>query len=216
QVGEVRYLDALWDLRLRQALRVDDGLFVLDLLPFERLLTPGDVEAFPVLPGRVEQAARDLGHHVGIADLEGRRLDRKGAAVAGDQLLADAAGAVADDTLGVLTQDGQAGADAVRGVVHGRQTRPVVGPAVHVLLMAATQELDAAQLALVVQLLGEEVLPAVNDGLHHHVDFAGLALRLDDLPAFVDGRRHRHGAGDVLARLEGGEALRGVVGNGGV
>ena len=52
------------------------------------------------------------------------------------------------DVLGLGPRQGQAGADAVRGVVHRRQTGPVVGPAVHVLLMARLQELDLAQLAL--------------------------------------------------------------------
>src|SRR5262249_22736963 len=135
-------------------------------------------------------------------------------AVAADQLFADAAGAVADDALGVLAEQGQARADAVGGVVHGRQAGPVVGPAVHVLLVAAAQGLDPAQLALVVQLLDEEVLPAVDDRLHHHVDLAGLAPGLDELLALLDGGGHRHGAGDVLAGPQRGQALRGVVGDG--
>ena len=79
--------------------------------------------------------------------------------------------------------------------------------------MAAAQELDAPQLALVVQLLHEQVLAAVDHGLHHHVDRAALALRLDDLPALVDRGRHRHRAGDVLAGLQRGDGLRGVVGD---
>ena len=69
------------------------------------------------------------------------------------------------------------------------------------------------ELALVVQLLHEQVLAAVDDRLHHHVDLAALALRLDDLPALVDGRRHRHGARDVLAGLERRDRLRRVVGD---
>ena len=43
--------------------------------------------------------------------------------------------------------------------------------------MAAAQELDPAELARVVELLHEQVLAAVDDGLHHHVDLAALALR---------------------------------------
>ena len=101
----------------------------------------------------------------------------------------------------------------MRGVVHRRQAGPVVGPAVHVLLVAAAQELDAAQLALVVQLLDEQVFAAVDDGFHHHVDLAARPLGLDELLALLDGGGHRHGAGDVLAGLEGGEALGGVVGD---
>ena len=42
------------------------------------------------------------------------------------------------------------GADAVRGIPHRRQAGPVVGPAVHVLLVARLQELELAQFAFVV------------------------------------------------------------------
>src|SRR5262249_52363864 len=42
-------------------------------------------------------------------------------------------------------------------------------------------------------------------------DFAGFALGLDDLPAFLDAGAHRHGAGDVLSGPERRDALRGVV-----
>ena len=207
QLGVVGHLDPLGDLGLGhrvlgRALGVDDRLLALDLLPLEALLAAVGVEALAVLPGGVEQAAGDLGDDVGVLDRERGRLDGERAAVAADQLLADPARAVADDALGVLAQEGQAGADAVGGVLHRRQARPVVGPAVHVLLVAAAQELEPAQLALVVQLLDEEVLAAVDDRLHHHVDLAAGALGLDDLAALVDGRGHRHGAGDVLAGLQ--------------
>ena len=104
QAGVVGHLHPLRNLRLRQPLGVDHRVFALDLLPLEALLAAGDVEALAVLPGRVEQAARHLGDHVGIADLERRRLDGERAVVAADQLLADAARAVADDALGVLAQ----------------------------------------------------------------------------------------------------------------
>ncbi len=123
----------------------------------------------------------------------------------------DPAGAVADDVLGVLADERQARADAVRGVVHRWKAFPVSRPAVHVLLVAAAQELDPPELALVVQLLHEQVLAAVDDGLHHHVDLAALALRLHDLAALVDRRRRRHGAGDVLAGLERCDRLRRVI-----
>ncbi len=121
---------------------------------------------------------------------------------------------MANNALRQLAQQGQAGADAVGGVVHGRQAGPVIGPAVHVLLMAAAQELDASQFALVVEFLHKQVFPAVNDGLHHHVDLAGGPLRLDQLFALLDGGGHGHGAGDVFAGLERRQALGGVVGDG--
>ena len=127
-----------------------DGLFILNLLPLEALLAAGGVEALAILPGGVEQAARHLGHDVAIPNLERGRLDGKWTVIALDQVVANASRAVADHTLSMLAQESQAWADAVGGVVHGRQAGPVIGPAVHVLLMAAAQELNPAQLALVV------------------------------------------------------------------
>ena len=79
--------------------------------------------------------------------------------------------------------------------------------------MAAAQKLYAPQFAAIVQLLREEILAAVDDGFHHHVDLAALALRLDDLTALVDRGRGRHGTGYMLAGLEGGNRLRSVIGD---
>ena len=137
----------------------------------------------------------------------------KGLPYFGISVSSNPARAVADDVLGVLAEERQARADAVGGVVHRRKAFPVAGPAVHVLLVAAAQELDPAELALVVQLLDEQVLAAVDDGLHHHVDLAALSLRLDDLTALVDRGGHRHRAGHVLAGSERGDRLRGVIGD---
>ena len=80
QVGVVGHLDPLGDLGLGErvlgrALGVDDRILALDLLPLERLLAAGGVEALAVLPGRVEEAAGHLGDDVGVLDLERRRLD---------------------------------------------------------------------------------------------------------------------------------------------
>ena len=61
----------------------------------------------------------------------------------GVELLADPARAVADHALGQLAGQAQAGADAVRGVVHRRQAFPVAGPAGHFLQVRAAQELQA-------------------------------------------------------------------------
>ena len=91
-----------------------------------------------------------------------------------DQLLADRARAEARDVLGLGVGQRQARADAVRRVLHRRQAGPVVRPAVHVLLVARLQELDLAELALVVQLLDEQELAGVDDRLRHHVLQAGL------------------------------------------
>src|SRR5262249_9861501 len=113
---------------------MDDRLLVFDLLPFERLLRPQDIEALAVLPGRIEETPSHLGADVRVAHLERSRLDRERATVLRDQLLADAAGAVAHDALGLsrlagLRQDRQARADAVCGIVHRRKALPVPRPA---------------------------------------------------------------------------------------
>jgi hypothetical protein len=221
EMGVVGHFHSRGDLRFRKrmlggALGVDDGVFALDLLPFEALVAAGRVEAFAILASDVEEAAGDLGDDVGVMDGEGGRFDGERAAVAALEVFANPARPVADDAFCVLTQDGQAGADAVGGVPHRRQARPVVRPAVHILLVAAAEELDFSQLALVVKFLDEQVFAAVDDGFHHHVDLAARALGGDDLLAFVDGRAHGHGAGDVLARVQGLDGHPGVVGDRGI
>jgi hypothetical protein len=94
-------------------------------------------------------------------------------------------------------------ADAVGGVPHRGQAGPVIGPAVHVLLVARLEELELAEGALVVEFLHVQELPGVHHGLHHHVLQPGLLLEFDDLLAVGEiGRGHGHGAGDVLAGLQ--------------
>src|SRR5262249_35048390 len=104
-MGIVPHLDALWNLRLRQAARVNHRILALDLLPFKALLIAGDIEALAVLAGNVEQAARHLGAHVAVTQFERGGLDGEGTAVFGNQLFIDAAGTVTDDALGVLAED---------------------------------------------------------------------------------------------------------------
>jgi hypothetical protein len=147
--------DPLGDLGLgerffRRVLGVDHRFLALDLLPLEAFLAAGRVEALAVLPGNVEQAPGHLGDHVGIPDRECGGLDREGAAVFGDQLLTDPARAVADDAVGMSAHKRQTGAHAVCCVPHRWKARPVAGPAVHVLLVAAAEELEPAQLARVI------------------------------------------------------------------
>jgi len=214
--GEIGHGDARGDLGLGLAQGVDDGLLALDLLQLEALLAAVGVEALAVLPGRVEQAASHLGADVAVLEFERGRLDRERAAVLGDQGFVDPPRAVAYDVLGVLAEDRQARADAVRGVVHRRQALPVARPAGHVLLVAAAEELDPAEFARVVEFFDEQIFTTINNRLHHHVDLARLPLRGHDLAAVLDRGRHRHGAGDVLARLERGDRLPGVVGDRGV
>ena len=73
--------------------------------------------------------------------------------------------------------------------------------------------LDLAELALLVHLLDEQELAAVDDRLGHHVLQAGVGHELANLLAVGDVRRHRHGAHHVLARLQRLLAHPGVVRN---
>ena len=97
-VGAVKanFFHALGNLRLGQrmrgrALRVNDRVFVLDLLPLERLLRSVGVKALAILARRVEQTAGHLGADVGVAQLERRGLDGERTAVFRDQVLVDPA-----------------------------------------------------------------------------------------------------------------------------
>ena len=173
------------------------------------------VEALAVLPGRVEQAARHLGDDVRALDLERRGLDGERAVVLRDQLLADAARAVADDALGrALAEDRQARADAVRRVPHRRQARPVV---------RASRPCPAGGCR------GGTGCGRARRGRTGPWRTGIRGCRrpspsscrpcrscrcsFDDLPALVHRRRHRHRAGDVLAGLQRGDRLRRVVGD---
>ena len=115
-----------------------------------------------------------------------------------------------------MAAQAEKGADAVSGVVHGRKSGPVAGPTVHVLLMGGFEELELAEFAIIVKLFHEEELAGVDDGFHHHVFQARGGAEIDDCFTVLDGGRHGDGAGDVLASLEGGDGLLGVIGNGGV
>ena len=98
-------------------------------------------------------------------------------------------------------------------VVHRDHVLPVVGPAFHVLRMGSLHVLDLAEFALVAELLDEKVFAAVHDGLRHHVLEPGFTDEADDLLRLFETRRHRHGAHDVLARLQRRDRLRRVIGD---
>ena len=212
-MGEVGYLDLLRDLWLGLLRRVEDRLFAFDERPLERLLRAVDVDGFAVLAGRVEERADDARRDVGLMELDMGRLDREGRVVDRDHVLGDAAGAEARDIFRVGAGEGEHRADAVRGVVHRREAGPVAGPAFHILLVRGLEELQAAELAVVVELLHVEELAGVDHRLHHHVAQARGLHQLHDLFAFGDRGRHRDRAGHVLAGLEGGDGLATVVGD---
>jgi len=98
----------------------------------------------------------------------------------------------------------------MRGVVHRGQALPVAGPAVHVLEVAAADELDAAESARVPEFAHIQVLAAPDDRLHHHVLLPALPGRFHDLAGFLDGGASGYGAGHVLAGAQRGDGLRRV------
>ena len=102
----------------------------------------------------------------------------------------------------------------MRRIPHRREARPVIRPAIHVLLMAGLEELDFAELAFFVQLLDDREYSRAYTTVSIIMYFMpGLLHQVDDLLAILDAGRHRHGAGHVLARLQRGDGLPGVVGN---
>ena len=102
-------------------------------------------------------------------ELEVGRLDREGRVVDRNHVLGDAAGAEARDVFRVGTGEGEHRSHAVRRVVHRREAGPVAGPSFHVLLVRGLEELQAAEVAVIVELLHEEEFTGVDDRLHHHI-----------------------------------------------
>ena len=162
-----------------------------------------------VLARGVEQRAVDPRGQVAL-QLDVRRLDRPRRTVDRGEVLGDLPRAEAAHLGRVAARQRQHRADTVGGVVHRRQARPVIRPAVHVLLVRGLQELNPAEVAVLVELLHEQELARVHDGLHHHVLLAARDLRLNDALAVLDAGRHRHRAGDVLAGLQRLNGLLGV------
>ena len=213
-LGEVGSLDQFRDLVLDHFGAVQDQGLMLNERPFDGGLVAIDVEALTILTCGVKQAADDAGADIGAFEFDVRGLDGEGGAVALLQLFAHSAGAKAAHVFGRLADHASHGADAVRGIPHRREAGPVVRPAVHVLLVGSLHELQLAQLALIELLLHEEVFAGIDDGLHHHVLEAGLLDEIADLFAVFDAGGHRHGAGDVFARLERLDAHPAMVGDG--
>src|SRR6185503_2684035 len=203
--GEIGRLHRLWNLRFALLGRVQDERLVLDQRPFNGPLRAVHVDALAILARGVEQAADDAGIDVGALELDVRRLDGEARAVVLDEFQANRAGTEATHVFRRFANQPGDRPDTMRGVPHGRQAGPVIGPAVHVLLVTGLDELELAEFARVEQLLHEQVFAGVNDRLGHHVFEPGLLDEFDDLPAVADARGHRHGAGDMFAGFEGGD-----------
>ena len=79
RLAKIGHLDALRNHRFGQAPGVDHRVFVFELLPLERFLAAGRVEALAILPGSIEQAACHFDiNDVRIVDFEcrGARVQR--------------------------------------------------------------------------------------------------------------------------------------------
>ena len=214
EVRVVRAVDALGDLGLGFLCGMYDELLAFDEGPFNTFFVTVDLDRFAVLAGDIEKRTVDEAGEIGVFEFDVATLDRVGGSVALVHFFADRSRAEAGDILGLMASDTEKWADAVRGVVHGRESGPVAGPTVHVLLVGGFEELEFAEFAVIVELFHKEELASVNDSFHHHVLEAGGGAELDDCFTVLDGGRHGDGAGDVLASLEGGDGLLGVIGNG--
>ena len=104
----------------------------------------------------------------------------------------------------------------MRGIPHRWQAWPVVRPAVHILHVAASQKLQAAQHTFVVKIFHIKVFAAIDDGFHHHIGLAAGSLGLDNRAALFHGCPHGHGTGHMLAGFEGGDAHPSVIRDGAV
>src|SRR4029453_8532741 len=101
-----------------------------------RFLRAIDIDALAILARRVEERADDARIDVSALEPDVRTLDVEGAAVFLDELLAHRAGTEAAYVFRRLANQPGDRTHAVGGVPHRRETRPVIGPTVHVLLMA--------------------------------------------------------------------------------
>ena len=214
EVCVVRAVDAFGDFGFRFLRGMNDELLAFDEGPFDAFFVPIDLDGFAVLAGDIEKRTVDEAGEIGVFEFDVATLDRVGGSVALVHFFADRSRAEAGDILGLMASDTEKWADAVRGVVHGRESGPVAGPTVHVLLVGGFEELEFAEFAVIVELFHKEELASVNDSFHHHVLEAGGGAEFDDCFTVLDGGRHGDGAGDVLASLEGGDGLLGVIGNG--
>jgi hypothetical protein len=192
-----------------------DPRLAFDERPLERLLAAVDVDALAVLARRVEERADDARRQVALAQLDrapsrSRKASRRCAIISSRIVPEPRHDTSSASACGMPST----GPDAVRRVVHRRQTGPVAGPAVHVLLMARLQELQLAELALLQQLLaGTGTRASTRRSPSSCTSETGTFAELDDAAAVVDARRHRHRAGDVLARLQRRIVMRRVVGD---
>lgn len=216
KMGVVRALDALGNLGLGLAGSVDDELLSFDERPFHAFFIAVDFDGLAVLAGDIEEGTVDEAGEVGVLEFHVAAFDGIGRSVAFVHFFADRAGSEAGNVFGLMTSKAEEGADAVGRVVHGGKAGPVSGPAFHVLLVGGLEELELAELALVVEFLHEEEFAGVDDGFHHHVAQSGRGAEIDDGLAVLDRGGHGNSAGDVFARFQSGNCLLGVVRDGGV
>ena len=155
------------------------------------------------MAGGVEQEPPDVGGDVGVHDLDVAGLDGKRIARFLGEPFVDRTGTETTNILGPAVHQSQHRANDVGSIVHGNHAFPVLGPSLHVLRVRSGHVLDFAQFALLVEILDEQELSAVDDGLGHHVLQTGLLDQFDDLLTLLDRGRHGHCTHHVFACLEG-------------
>ncbi len=215
-MGIVRDVHLFGDLGLGALSHVQDAWLAFDESPLETLLAAVHIDAFAVLAGDVIQKAPDVRGEVAVLNLDVAALDGELVAALLRDVIPHRAAAKTADVLSESIDHAEAGADDVCGVVHRDHLLPVTRPTVHVLRVARGEVLQFAQLAFVVHFLDEQKLATVDNRLGHHVFQPGFIDGFAKLLAFLDGRGHRHGAHHMLARAQGFERLRRVIGDGGV
>ena len=82
--------------------------------------------------------------------------------------------------------------------------------------MAGLEELEFAQVPIVVEFLHVEEFTGVNHGFHHHVLHAAFRGKFDDGLAILHRGSHRNGTGHVLARAHGLQGRLGMMRDRGV
>ncbi len=204
-VGVIWRFDFGGDFRFGFFGSVEDERLAFDEGPFDGFFGAVNFDRFAVLARDVEEGAVDVRGEIGVFEFDVGGLDREGGVVKLVQFFTDGAGGETGDVFRFVASEAEGGADAVGGVMHGGHAFPVVGPAVHVLLVGGFDELQFAEFAFVVQVFHVEEFARVNDGFHHHVFEAAFFGQFDDFFAVFLAGGHGNGAGDVFAGFQGGQ-----------
>src|SRR5690606_41959099 len=122
--------------------RMDHEWFSFNQRPFYRFFRAVHFKALPVLPCRIKQRPVNMCTQIRIPELDMRRLHGKGRAIMVMQFFANRSGPEARHVFSLTARKSEYGAYTMCRIVHGRQTRPIIRPSIHVLLVPCFEELD--------------------------------------------------------------------------